>query len=268
MTTIKPAFPYYGAKGRMAGGIAALLPAHRAYVEPFAGSAAVLLAKPPSYYEVLNDLDGEVLNFWRILRDRCEELTHTLQLTPYSRAEYLFCRDAEPAEDPVERARRFFVRACLAFNASTAKVGFTASHPRKAPKAATFAKRVDERLAQVAERIRGVELENTDALSVIKRWDQPGTVLYLDPPYLDTTRVSTGDYQSDNGGVAFHTRLVEALLEFQGSVILSGYKDTLYDDALNGAPWARIDQEVYASTSSHGTASRRTECLWVNFTVN
>src|SRR5690606_21299361 len=116
-------------------------------------------------------------------------------LTPYARDEYLECRDGDARSDPVERARRFFVRASASFNASTAaRTGFSASHPRKHPaKPVTFSRRVDVRLAAVAARIRDVEIENIDALALIQRWNTPDAVLYLDPPYLNSTRVSHGD---------------------------------------------------------------------------
>lgn len=260
-------FPYYGAKANLAPWIVSHLPAHRAYIEPFAGSAAVLMAKAPSHYEVINDLDGEVVNFWRVLRDQHDDLVGALQLTPYARDEYLECRDGDAGSDPVERARRFFVRASASFNASTAaRTGFSASHPRKYAKPATFSRRVDGRLAAVAARIRGVEIENIDALALIQRWDTPDAVLYLDPPYLNSTRVSHSDYATDNGDDEFHVRLISAVSETTSRVVLSGYASDVYDDLLTRAKgWSRIDRDVYAPTSSSTTASRRTESLWVNF---
>jgi DNA adenine methylase len=164
-------FPYYGAKSRLAPWILSFVPEHTTYVEPFVGSGAVLLAKPPSRTEVINDLNGDVVNFWRVLRDRHDELVARLQLTPYARDEYLFCRDGNHDKaDEIERARRFFTRCALGYNASTARVGFSTSGPRRKGKAATFSRRVDERLAVVADRLRGVEIENMDALELIKRW--------------------------------------------------------------------------------------------------
>lgn len=260
-------FAYYGSKSALAPWIVENLPDHTAYVEPFAGSAAVLLAKVPSRYEVLNDLDGEVTNFWRVLRDRHDDLVGALQLTPYGRDEYLFCRDHRDVPDPVERARRFFVRANGAFNGSTStRVGFSASSPRKnGSKSGTFARRIDERLAPVAARLRAVEVENVDALALMQRWNDPRVVLYLDPPYLDSTRVSRGDYETDNGSANFHFRLLEAITETRSRVVLSGYASDMYAEHLTAPAWTRIDRQVFAPTSSAGSASRRIESLWINF---
>lgn len=262
---IKPPFPYYGAKGNLAPWIASLLPEHDAYVEPFAGSAAVLLAKAQVRSEVLNDLDGNVVNFYRVLRDHTDDLIESLALTPYARDEYRAVRDAEPTGDPVERARRFFVSTAQGFSAkSRPTAGFSPTHPRKSGKAVTFARRIDGRLADVAVRLREVEIENVDALDLLSRWDRPGTAVYLDPPYLGSTRASSRDYATDNGGDNFHARLLSVLQNFQGAIALSGYRSDSYD-ALLGEGWTRTDREVYAPTSSTGNAGRRVECVWTNY---
>lgn len=244
----------------MAAWIISHMPDHRIYVEPFIGSGAVLLAKQPVRTEVINDLDGSVVTFWRVLRDRHDELVEVLQLTPYAREEYLWCRDGRDRPmDDIERARDFFVRCNMAFNASTAGVGFSPSGRGKQGKAATFVRRIDERLAQVAERIRGVEIENIDALELIRRWRDRRAVLYLDPPYLNETRSSTGDYATDNGGRDFHERLVDAVADHPGTVILSGYAGAPYDRL----GWRREEREVPAHVSTRAGA-RRVECLWIN----
>lgn len=257
-----PPFMYYGSKARLAPWIVSLLPAHRAYVEPFAGSASVLLAKAPSRHEALNDLDGEVHNFWTVLRDQGDKLREVLELTPYSRREYLECRDGETPLEPVERARRFFVVANMAFNASAnGKVGYGSGTPRKnGSKPATFARRVAERLAPVAERLRNVELQDVDALSLLKTWDHRDTVAYLDPPYLGESRLSGGDYATDNPTEDFHARLLEVCNRFQGTVVLSGYASPLYREMTEG--WEVHALEVPAHTSTTAGA-RRTECVWI-----
>ena len=217
----------------------------------------MLLARGPSPYEVLNDLDGEVYNFWRVLRELPEDLRELLTMTPYSRDEYLDCRD-RPSEglSDLERARRFFTRANLAFNASTSTVGYSSGSFGHSPKPTAFATKVD-RLAAIAERLRSVEVENMDALKLIDRWDNEDVALYLDPPYLDEVRVNVGDYATDNGSLAFHENLVERLRTFRGTAVLSGYAHPLYDTL----GWTRVDIEVQAGSSGSG---RRTECLWVN----
>lgn len=239
----------------MAKKISDLLPPSKAYVEAFAGSAAVLLHRQPSHFEVLNDLDGEVHNFWKVLRDYPEALIKLLERTPYSKTEYFNCRDEETISD-IDRARRFFVRANMAFNASTSDVGYSSGSLKKSPKPAAFIAKV-ERLDEIAQRLRTVELQNVDALRLIDRWDNPETAMYLDPPYLEETRSSTNDYSTDNGSLEFHEALVSRLRKFSGNAVLSGYAHPLYDDL----GWLRIDINIHAPSSGSG---RRTECLWVN----
>lgn len=118
VTPLKPPAPYYGGKTRLAPWIVSLMAHHRVYVEPFAGTASVLLAKPRSKLEVINDLDGDVVTFFRVLRDRPDELERACRLTPYARDEFLEAR--EPREDltDLERARRWWCRVTQGFNAS------------------------------------------------------------------------------------------------------------------------------------------------------
>lgn len=258
--TIKTPFPYYGGKNNLAPWILSHAPEHVVYIEPFVGSAAVLLAKPESRVEVINDLNGDVVNFWRVLRDRHDELVALLELTPYARDEYLWCRDGKSGTiDPLERAREFFTRCCMAFNASTGTVGFSASSAAKTAKAHTFRRRIDERLSRVAERIRGVEIENMDALDLIRRWRDPQAVVYLDPPYLGATRNSSSNYATDNGGAAFHEALMEVIEDFPGTVLLSGYDGSPYDRL----GWRREERKVPAHVSNVAGAER-VECLWIN----
>ena len=253
-----PPFMYYGGKTRLAPAISALIPVRKAYVEPFAGSAAVLLHREPTTHEVLNDLNGDVWNFWTVLRDQTDELIGSLQMTPNARDEYLFCRDSsQEGLTAVERARRFFVVANMAFNASAnGKTGYSFDVYDKG-KVRTFIRKVDERLTNVAGRLSNVELENVDALKLISRWDDPRTSLYLDPPYMDSTRVSTGDYATDNGGSDFHEELIDRIRDFKGFVALSGYDHELY----NSLGWRKVEFPVRSSASGKG---RRVECVWVN----
>ena len=250
---MKSPIVYYGGKGHLATRISEILPMNKAYIEPFAGSAAILLAREPVKYEVLNDLNHDVYNFWRVLRDMPQALEDGLVNTPYSKEEYLFCRDDENPPNDVEKARRFFVHANLAFGASTAKVGFSSGSFGRSNKALVFHNKVD-RLNEVADRLRYVEVENMDAIKLIGRWNKPDVAMYLDPPYLLTTRVSKEDYATDNGSLAFHEQLIDTLMDFQGDAVLSGYPNTLYDTL----GWRRQDIEVTKTRT-------RVECLWTNF---
>ncbi|MFD4995368.1 DNA adenine methylase [Streptomyces buecherae] len=238
------------------------IPEHRVYVEPFAGSAAVLLAKEPSRTEVINDMNGDVVTFWRFLRDQPDALIALLRRTPYARDEYRQAKaDVSAGELPdLERARRFFVQCCMAFNASTNRnVGFSASAIKRTAKGATFARRIDERLPQVAERIRRVEIENVDARRLIERWRSPDTVLYLDPPYLASTRRTTRDYATESNTDQFHTDMLAAVADFPGTVLISGYGGGPY----NSLGW-RCERRSVDVPTSNTAGERRTECLWVN----
>src|SRR6266536_2920441 len=172
-----PPTSYYGAKARLAPWIASLLPPGRTYVEPFAGSAAVLFAKSPSPTEVLNDLDGQVVNFFTVLRDRPEELARALRLTPYARAEYQ--QHAAHYDDPdqVERARRWFLRVNQSISHLAGRgqpsgwaAAFNTNGADHAHKFAALA----NRLEACAERLRRVHLEQRPAVEVIAKYAKPG----------------------------------------------------------------------------------------------
>lgn len=254
--------PYYGGKMRLAPRIAELVGTdHRNYVEPFAGSAAVLMRKSPSRVEVLNDLDREVMNFWRVLRTRPDELIAALRLTPYSKAEYTA---ADFQGDEVERARHFVIRSCMSFS-GTHTGGYSGSNPRSRDvKGRKFVRFVDERLPQMAERIRHVELDQRDALAFLDKWDSPETAAYVDPPYMAGVRVAPNCYRLEADGTDYHRELLKRLNDFSGRVVLSGYESELYADELDEAKWSVHKVNVQAASGAgRGTSTRRTECLWV-----
>lgn len=261
MQTPSP-FPYFGSKATIAPWIIDQFTPHKAYVEPFAGSCAVLFSKQPSHTEVINDLDGEIVNFFRVLRDQTQELIDALRFTPYSREEYRsIVNGYKSGEEPVERARQFCVRASMSFNGvATGQRGFSTSDSSHPAKALTFARRV-ERMADMAERLRNVEIENIDAIKLIDRWDKPSVTLYCDPPYSYGERVSAKGYECDTTD-QLHQDLVDRLLEFHGQVVLSGYANELYDSRLVGPQWRRLEREVQLN-SSNASGTKRVEVLWV-----
>jgi DNA adenine methylase len=237
-TAVRPVFPYYGGKARLAPKIVAMMPPHRLYVEPYGGSAAVLLAKPPSKHEVLNDLDGNVVAFYRAARDQPEELQRALTLTPYSRDEYQAAAGHTDDLDDVERARRFVVRCSQSVNAAGAAgaPGWALSTTRNQSRGGTFAG-ANERIWQVAERLRRVYIENTDAVALVQRFGRyEDAVIYLDPPYLASTRVAVNGaaYRLDANDNEHHSRLLEAIWGAQATVLLSGHASRLYSDHLTG----------------------------------
>lgn len=191
---MKAVLRYLGGKNRYAREIIEHFPPHFCYLEPCGGSAGVLLNKAPSAVEIYNDLDGEVVNFFRVLRNgNSGELIDAIRLTPYSREEL---NHARPVKDPVERARRFLVRSWfgIANDASRdASSGFRVSRNRQPTVAADW-KNLPETLEKAVERLRNVYIEQRDALELISRHDGPETLHFIDPPYLKSTRTREGSY--------------------------------------------------------------------------
>lgn len=256
---MKPPFPYSGGKTRVAQRIAALLPPHQNYVEPFFGAGAVLLAKPPSKVETVNDLDGQITNFWRVLREQPENLIRACALTPHAHAEYVDCRDHLDTGDAVERARRLFCVQTQAFAARKANHSgwrrqFVTGGGTPVPE--YLAGYVD-RLAGIAERIQHVSIENMDALDFIKMYGvSPQVLVYADPPYMDSARGPTQQYTHEMTDPARHETLIGLLGEIPAQVVLSGYRCGLYDSLLGG--WERHD--FPATNVTHG---RRVESVWI-----
>lgn len=267
---MKPPISYYGGKSRLAPWIASLLPAHRVYVEPFFGSGAVLFAKAPAVHEVVNDLDGNVVCFFRVLRERPKELARACCLTPYARDEFGAAELAGDDIDELERARRFFVRLTQGFgklNGHPGTVGWSTSVLRGSNNARTAANLVDRFLAAAA-RLQPVSIDNRPGVELVARYGVSDAVLYCDPPYLGTVRPSlakrSGDYVVEYHAEAEHRELAEALRETPAAVVLSGYPSPLYEELY--ADWHRVERRVVVSTSNHyGGATRwATEALWSN----
>lgn len=259
---MRPVFPYFGSKGTLAATIVAALPPHRVYVEPYAGSAAVLLAKPPARHDVLNDTNRAVVTFFSVLRDRPDDLVDALRLTPYARDEYLACRLDEPGLADLELARRFFVRSTQSVGGIVeTRTTWSAGAASGASRPNTNAARV-ARLHEVAERLRTVMIDNRDAIEAIGLYAAgPDAVVYADPPYLDQTRAGAGGYAHDAPDEEHHRRLAEALHATPAAVVLSGYPSPLYDDLYDG--WHRVEIET-AHRGGLSARSARTEVLWCN----
>lgn len=261
-----PPFAYFGGKTRLAGQIAALLPPHRHYVEPFAGSLAVLLAKPPSRMETANDLDGAVSTFWRVLRDRPDELVRVCALTPHSRSEWESCRDLE-IDDELELARRVWVRLSQGRSGRFYRAGWR-HYVDPGNVGTAFPSYLDgyvERMAVCATRLHHVTLECRPALELIERYGAHRDVLlYVDPPYLGSTRSNDRSYRHELMGDDEHRELAAALRQCEASVVLSGYPSDLYDGELF-PDWSRREFVTGTGQGRDGSGwSNRTEVLWSN----
>ncbi len=231
-------------------------PPHRCYVEPFGGAASVLLRKPRSYAEIYNDLDGEVVNLFQVVRSRGHELALSLELTPFAREE--FAESYEPSEDPLEQARKTVIRSFMGFgsNAHNQKTGFRANSNRSGTTPAQDWRNYPEALAMTIQRLQGVVIENRDALEVMSIHDGPETLHYVDPPYVFASRDAGTDYRHEMDDEA-HIRLADALNGLQGFVVLSGYRTELYQRLYAG--WRRVEANALADG-----ASKRIEVLWLS----
>lgn len=264
MTINRPALRYHGGKFRLAPWIIGFFPEHRCYVEPFGGAAGVLLRKPRAYAEVYNDIDGDIVNFFRILRDPAlrADLIHACALTPYARDEFDLAY--EPTDDALERARRTCVRAAMGFGgagATKATTGFRTDTRRKYGTAQHNWADYPAALGAIGERFAGVLVEHRDAIDVMRDHDGPDTLHFVDPPYMPETRHmrNMGGYRHELD-VDGHRRLLEALLTLEGMVVLSGYETALYDETLVGWFSARTQARI---SGGRGT-SLRTEVVWLN----
>lgn len=260
--TVKPPFAYYGGKTTLAEQIAELLPEHDHYVEPFAGGLSVLLAKRPSMGETVNDLDADLVTFWRVLRDQPDELARAASLTPHSRGEYALSADLDGAHSDLERARRVWVRLTQSRSNSMKPTGwrFGANSGARSPMP-NFLAMYAERMDAVAARLHGVSLECRDALDVIRDYgSEPTCCLYVDPPYLGSTRAS--NYRHELLGDDQHAALADALNACNASVVLSGYDSPLYAELFDG--WHSTRLKAPTSLSGEGG---RVEVLWSNVPI-
>jgi DNA adenine methylase len=265
---VKPAFGYFGAKQRLAKRIVGMLPPHNAWVEAFCGSMVVTLNKKPVPIEVVNDLDGDVVNAFTVLRDQSEALIRAIALTPYARDEFELARANPVPSDPIERARQFLVAAMMTVNGTAGSAhnsgfSFSNSYVRGGREARVNRwYQLPERLSGVVERLRDLRIENKDARVIIRQFAQrPATLVYLDPPYL-TDRKHV--YAKDANDEQFHTELLEACVESECMILVSGYKNALYAKYLskrNG--WSSSAIEV-TTRGTGGVDAERTELLWTN----
>lgn len=254
----RPALRYHGGKWKIAPWIIGFFPPHTCYVEPYGGAAGVLLRKPPSFIEVYNDLSRDVVNFFKVLRERPAELISAVELTPYSREEYR--RSHKRADDELEAARRFYVRSWQGRGRAGVQDPGGWRYMKRDSRSQTP---VDDwnncQLWPIVERMKQVQLECCPALGLIERYDEPGTLFYCDPPYLQETRSNrwgTGAYEHEMTEED-HCTLAETLQGIEGMAIVSGYESGLYDELYAG--WRRAEHR--SQTDNGGS---RVECIWIS----
>ena len=259
------AFGWYGGKFNHLDWLLPLLPDCHHYCEPFAGSAAVLLNREPSPVETYNDMDGEVVNFFRVLRDQKEDLLQAIGLTPFSREEfYVSLSTNGRAVSNLERARRFFVRARQARTglAQTASLGRWANckNTSRAGMSGVVSRWLGsvDALPDIALRLLRVQIENRPAIEVIRLYDSAGTLFYCDPPYVHSSRGDSKAYEFEMAD-AEHRELAGVLSRSKGRVAISGYRCDLMDELYK--KWRRVDAPP---KQCHSIKKLRQEALWLN----
>lgn len=261
---MKSPVPLFGGKGLLAPWIASLLPAHGHYVEPFCGSLAVLLAKPPSRHETVNDLDRGIQTFWRVLRERPDELARVCALTPHSRAEFDDAQGEPDPADELEAARRIWLRLTQSRSATLRRSGWR-HYVAPGTSYVSMPSYLDgyrDRLAPAAERLMRVSLECRPALEVIASYgSSPDVLLFCDPPYLGSTRGWGRNYRVEMKSEDEHRELAKALWDCCAAVVLCGYPSPLYDELYEG--WYR-EQAGAATGNARAGEQARTEVLWSN----
>lgn len=255
----KIAIPYYGGKNYHVNWLVPLLPYGNAYIEPFGGSMAVLLNRARSPVEVYNDLDGSIVNLFRVLRENGDELIKQLELTPYARGELAECQ--EVGNDPVEWARRVFVRARQSIMGLKDGRSWACSLEVRKGTSQMISRWLGgiDSLYAVIERIKYVLLECRPALEVISRFDSPDSVFYLDPPYPREARKCFNDYLHEMSNED-HIALLDLACSLEGKVAISSYRNKLYDSRLSDW-WMYEDKEKELA----GARGMRQEILWTNY---
>lgn len=266
------AFSWYGGKTCHLNWLLPIIDSveHKAFVEPFAGSGAIILNKKPSPVEVYNDLYGDVVNFFQVLRNQGDELIKLLELTPYSREEFAFCCEDKEDHSSLEKARRFFVKARqvrngLATMATAGRWSYTKKDSRR-ERALTVSQWLSaiDGLDLICERLRNVQIENLDAFELIPRYDTENTLFYVDPPYLMSSRTGGINYKHEFSEQD-HINLINMLSSLKGKVIISGYQSDLYSDMLSSWNEIKNSFKLANSTLKDGEKKERQEIIWTNF---
>ena len=264
------AFGWYGGKFSHLDWLLPLLPNTNHYCEPFAGSGAVLFNKKPSPVETYNDIDGEVVNFFRVLRTHKERLLELIALTPFSREEFAVACEIDSKLSALERARRFYVRARQVRTglAQTASIGRWANckNTSRSGMSGVISRYIGglEKLDFIAERLLRVQIENRPAIEVIKLYDSETTLFYCDPPYIHSTRGDKKAYSYEMTNNQ-HIELADVLNNVKGKVAISNYDCELMNELYPQPKWIK---HFGPNKTIHSTKDKRQEVLWTNYEVD
>lgn len=261
---MKPVLKYPGAKWRLADWIISQMPPHEGYIEPFFGSGAIFFNKPPSRIETINDLDGSIVRFFQVCRERPEDLAYALSLTPWSREEFLQSDFCDEQVNDIEAARQVAVRCWMTFGARThCKTGWrhtTGAKRDGGPDNPKLWTRLPDIIRQVAARLQMAQVENRPALDLIRLYNGPELLMYVDPPYPFCTRTLNGKQYRYEMTDTDHEELLKALIKSDSMILISGYDCEMYRDLLQGWSITTIN-----TCAERGV--KRIECLWKNSAV-
>lgn len=267
MKPTRPAIRYHGGKWKLGPWVISHFVEHQTYVETHGGGASVLMQKDRSEAEIYNDIDGEIVNFFQVLRDRPAELSAAIHLTPFAMDEYRL--SFKRSRNPVEQARRTAVRAYMGFGSNSlsrkANTSFRTNSNDRGTSSASEWMNLPPHVLRAAERFRGVIIDNRPAEKIIVEQDGPHTLFYVDPTYLHSTRSNKKKKQADGYTHEMtdeqHVELAKVLYNVQGMVLISGYPSGLYQELYKG--WECDTMPVKAFKGAD-----RMECLWMNATLS
>lgn len=255
---MKAILKYPGGKWRIADWIISYFPEHKVYCESFFGSGACFFNKPPSYIETINDMNSDIVNLFRVCRDYPEELARTINLTPFARDEFISCNT--PSDNPIEQARRTIVRYHQSFGTSnSSKNSWRNVQTYGGPRCATMWNYLPDVVVKCCERLKDAQIENTDALTLIERYNDEKTLIYLDPPYLQNLR-KRNIYKCEMSDEQ-HIEMLKLIKKSKSKIIISGYDNELYNSELFN--WVTVEKETTAQMGL-----KRIEKLWMNFELN
>lgn len=247
---------YPGSKWRIANWIIGKMPQHHSYLEPYFGSGAVFFNKAPSNIETINDIDSDITNLFNVIRENTDELLKRVTMTPYSREEYDNAFISSTEDDNIESARKFLIRCWQGIGSNNKyKSGWKNDvQGRERAYAVKNWYELPEKITEIVDRLKTVQIENRPAVELIKRFNSEKVLIYADPPYLTSTR-KRNIYKYEMTDQE-HEELLKVLLAHKGSVIISGYDNEMYNEYLK--TWKKYQINNLAE---HGI--KRVETLWI-----
>lgn len=265
VNNINAILKYPGSKWSYAEWITSHFPKHKVYLEPYFGSGAVFFKKSKSKFETINDIDSQVINFFKACRDYPIDLARAVYYTPFAREEYMSIQEERAGQEIhltgecVEDARRFAVRCFQGFGSKLADLaGWKNTKQSSGPVNPQVWGKLPDVIIEAAQRLKNAQIENRDAVKLVREYNNPDCLIYADPPYLGNVRKNKRIYRKEMMMPEEHEELLWALKKHKGMVVLSGYDNDLYNTTLKG--WDK------ASMAGHADgAKKRTETIWMNY---